>query len=409
MGIGGMDSLYAMIYENEAPKAEARKLKHKLYKPLQHAYSRSFFNTYLREALLQDGFHFSCASEEEIHNVSQWISVNGPKWREAEVVFGRPKSSLRRMYKQSFSVQREYPYPMEVFCACAVALLKYYPSLLFVIKGRETPTKHIRGDPFQKLPYEGLSRHSSYASMFYLLCHRYWPIEDYHSLFSFLLEHSRQVVLDSAPCAIALRFLSYPVNQLQMPFEYCLRLMFLFVYYIDELSPTITIREFLHFLQERIQPGEDVLELFEFSTIGLRTRALEFDGFVKGNPHKYVDRSEALDEEVFRINEAIIPSDEELRAMIDEANCGGCELIRAAQYSGILPGDMERSEELLDSEEWKKRRERERKHRKREKKSTTQFLELSDSDIPPSEEEKEKKKPSKKKRKTIRHVRGMKV
>ena len=36
------------------------------------------------------------------------ISVNGPKWREAEVVFGRPKSSLRRMYKQSFSVQREY-------------------------------------------------------------------------------------------------------------------------------------------------------------------------------------------------------------------------------------------------------------------------------------------------------------
>lgn len=204
-------------------------------------------------------------------------------------------------------------------------------------------------------------------------------------------------------------FITSPVNQLQMPFEYCLRLMFLFVYYIDELSPTITIREFLHFLQERIQPGEDVLDLFEFSTIGLRTRALEFDGFVKGNPHKYVDRSEALDEEVFRINEAIIPSDEELRAMIDEANCGGCELIRAAQYSGILPGDMERSEELLESEEWKKRRERERKHRKREKKSTTQFLELSDSDIPPSEEEKEKKKPSKKKRKTIRHVRGMKV
>ena len=98
-----------------------------------------------------------------------------------------------------------------------------------------------------------------------------------------------------------------------MPFEYCLRLMFLFVYYIDELSPTITIREFLHFLQERIQPGEYVLDLFEFSTIGLRTRALEFDGFVKGNPHKYVDRSETLDEEVFRINEAIIPSDEELR------------------------------------------------------------------------------------------------
>lgn len=118
----------------------------------------------------------------------------------------------------SFYCQSSIAYPMEVFCSCVVALLKYYPSrengpilsrlVLFVIKGRETPTKHIRGDPFQKLPYEGLSRHSSYASMFYLLCHRYWPIEDYHSLFSFLLEHSRQVVLDSAPCAIALRFLS---------------------------------------------------------------------------------------------------------------------------------------------------------------------------------------------------------
>ena len=79
------------------------------------------------------------------------------------------------------------------------------------------------------------------------------------------------------------------------------------------------------------------------------------------------------------------------------------------QYMGILPGDMERSGGGWEREEWKKRRERERKHRKREKKSTTQFLELSDSDIPLSEEEKEKKKPSKKKRKTIRHVRGMKV
>ena len=83
MGIGGMASLYSvavfeecdvqMIYENEAPKAEARKLKHRLYKPLKHLYSRHFFNTYLREALLQDGFHFSLVSEEEMHNVNQWV------------------------------------------------------------------------------------------------------------------------------------------------------------------------------------------------------------------------------------------------------------------------------------------------------------------------------------------------
>lgn len=62
-----------MIYENEASKEEARKLKHKLYKPLKHVYSRNYFNTYLREALLQDGFHFSYASNEEVHNINQWV------------------------------------------------------------------------------------------------------------------------------------------------------------------------------------------------------------------------------------------------------------------------------------------------------------------------------------------------
>lgn len=204
-------------------------------------------------------------------------------------------------------------------------------------------------------------------------------------------------------------FISSPVNQLQMPFEYFLRLVYLFVYYIDDMSPTITIRDFLHFLQEHIQLDDDVLKPFELCTIGLKSRSIEFDGFVKGNPHKYVDRSEALDKEVFRINEAIIPPDDELRAMIDEANCGGCELFRAAQYSGIIPGDIDRSEELLDSEEWRKRREKESRRRRREKKSTTQFLELSDSDIPETEKEKEREKPSSKKHKTIRHVRGMKV
>lgn len=121
-------------------------------------------------------------------------------------------------FVRSLLYQSWIAFPMDVYCNCVVALLKYYPSskisffassiAIFVIKGRDTPTKHIKGHPFQKVQYEGISVQSGWIDTFYLLCHRYWPIEDYHSLFSFLLEHSRKVILDSAPCAIALRFLS---------------------------------------------------------------------------------------------------------------------------------------------------------------------------------------------------------
>ena len=59
---------------------------------------------------------------------------------------------------------------------------------------------------------------------------------------------------------------------------------------------------------------------------------------------------------------------------LDEENAGGCQLIRAAQYAGILPGgEEEHSEPMLDDEGWeeyiaKQEEEREEKKKKKKKK-----------------------------------------
>ena len=127
-----------------------------------------------------------------------------------------------------------------------------------------------------------------------------------------------------------------------------MRIVFLFVYYIDELPLSLTTRDLLLFLQEHVIGDQELQKFFYLKIHGLRLSYVEFDGFIRGFPSIYVDRTPELDKEVFELNEAEIPDDAELEALIEEANCNGCELVRLVQYSGIIPGDVERSEEMLD-------------------------------------------------------------
>ena len=190
-----------------------------------------------------------------------------------------------------------------------------------------------------------------------------------------------------------------PVDQFESPAEYFMRIVFLFVYYIDELPLSLTTRDLLLFLQEHVVGDQELQKFFYLKIHGLRLSYVEFDGFIRGFPSIYVDRTPELDKEVFKLNEAEIPDDAELEALIEEANCNGCELVRLVQYSGIIPGDVERSEEMLDDEEWEKKKKKERKRKKKARKSTLDYLDLSDSDLSePKEKQKKKKHHSKHKK-----------
>ena len=78
------------------------------------------------------------------------------------------------------------------------------------------------------------------------------------------------------------------------------------------------------------------------------------------------------------MNEYVIPPDEELIQILDEENAGGCQLMRAAQYGGIVEGDVERSEELKDKEEWDEWEKKEKLRRKLDRKSKTKRQVTSD-------------------------------
>ena len=179
-----------------------------------------------------------------------------------------------------------------------------------------------------------------------------------------------------------------PVNTFFHHIEFMLRFFYLYVYFVDELPPNLTMRTFIHFLQKRlIDDKEDIPYLFaNVAPSGWKT--YEFCGFCHGQKVTYVRFSKELDEEVMKINEISYPPDEELKELIHMY-----PLSEAVCYSGIIPSDMERKEEFLTDDEWAKRKaqkklEKEELRRKRIQKSLG---------------------PGKTKRQKIHKVKGMKV
>ena len=146
-----------------------------------------------------------------------------------------------------------------------------------------------------------------------------------------------------------------------------LRFFYLYVYFVDELPPDLTMRSFIHFLQKRlVDDEEDIPYLFaNLAPSGWNT--YEFSGFCHGQKMAYVRFSKELDEEVMKINEISYPPDEELKQVIHMF-----PLSEAVRYSGIIPTDMERKEEFLTDEEWEKRRVQEKMEREERKKKRIQ-------------------------------------
>lgn len=149
--------------------------------------------------------------------------------------------------------------------------------------------------------------------------------------------------------------------------EYMVRIFLLFVYFIDELPEPLTMRSFLEFLRQKLVVEKEEIPYFNYPLQSSMSNSFEFCGFVRGNDFSYVELSPELDKEVARINRIILPSDEELVALLDQENADGCQLIRAAQYSGVLPGGEGQSETLMDEKEWDEYEEREKEEMEKKK------------------------------------------
>ena len=154
------------------------------------------------------------------------------------------------------------------------------------------------------------------------------------------------------------------MNQFHLAMEYMVRLFYLFVYFVDELPRDLTMRSFLAFLRQKLVVEQEDIPYFCYPLSGVNGTNFEFCGFSRGCVTSYTRFSPELDEEVFRLNEFVIPPDEELIQILDGENAGGCQLMRAAQYAGIVEGDVERSEELKDKEGWDEWESKEKLQRK---------------------------------------------
>ena len=130
-----------------------------------------------------------------------------------------------------------------------------------------------------------------------------------------------------------------------------LRFFYLYVYFVDELPPNLTMRTFIHFLQKRLVDEEENIPFLFINMSPSAWKMFEFCGFCHGQKVTYVRFSDELDEEVTKINELSYPPDEELKEVIHNY-----PLSEAVRYSGIIPSDIERKEEFLTDEEWEQRK-----------------------------------------------------
>ena len=128
--------------------------------------------------------------------------------------------------------------------------------------------------------------------------------------------------------------------------------MYLYIYYIYEIPENYTIREYIHFLQEKLVVKKEEIPTFCFRLLGSQFRDVEFCGFVRGCKENYVKHSKEMDEEIKWLNSIEDLPEDELRDLIEKANVNGYELRRCAEYSRLIPSDIVQSEEMLTEEQW---------------------------------------------------------
>lgn len=191
--------------------------------------------------------------------------------------------------------------------------------------------------------------------------------------------------------------MSSPVNTFISPIECMMRLIYLYVYFVDELPPDLTMRSFVLFLRQRLLVEKEEIPYLVMNIVPGSFRKLEFSGFVHGLQTNYVNFSKELDEEVKRLMEITYPPDEEIKSIMHDFS-----LSEAVRYSGIVPSDVVREEEFLTKEQWaeKKRQKKEEREARRRK---VLARSVSKSGVLKSGEEGESKK------RRVRKVRGMKT
>ena len=143
------------------------------------------------------------------------------------------------------------------------------------------------------------------------------------------------------------------MNRLFHPLEYIFRLIYLYIYYIYEIPENYTLREYIHFLQEKLVVKKEEIPNFCFRLLGSQFRDVEFCGFVRGCSNNYVRHSKEMDEEIKWLNSIEDLPEDELRELIEKSNVNGCELRRCAEYSRLIPSEVEQSEEMLTEEQWR--------------------------------------------------------
>ena len=82
-----------------------------------------------------------------------------------------------------------------------------YNIAIFDIKGREPPQRYVHYRYFAKeVPEFKMSDRT--LNTFTLYAHRKFEIDEYRFLFSFILDHSRDFVLDCEPTPYSIRYLT---------------------------------------------------------------------------------------------------------------------------------------------------------------------------------------------------------
>lgn len=175
----------------------------------------------------------------------------------------------------------------------------------------------------------------------------------------------------------------------------------LFVYFIDELPEPLTMRSFLEFLNQKLVVEKEQIPCFRYALPAAQLSSFEFCGFIRGATNLCYEASPELDKEIIELNKIAVPPDDELAALLDQENAGGCQLIQAAQYSGILPGGENQSETLLDDEGWEElerrnleMREKEKKKKKKQSSTFKEKIFRESSDESGSEDESKRKSES---------------
>lgn len=198
---------------------------------------------------------------------------------------------------------------------------------------------------------------------------------------------SKSFVLDAEISAYSIRYLEFPVNQFFNHVEYILRLVYLYVYYIDSFSETTTVREFIEFLREKLVEESETIPEHFFNVHPSSFKRLEFTGFPRGSLYLGIVITDEVEEEVKMINDIAFPPDKELKKLLPKYR-----FAEAVRHSRIIDSDMNQLEEFRTKEEWDVFWEQEKKKSRKEKAKRKLERSLNVLENPEKKMKKKKKK-----------------